>query len=98
MSIETFNGVLFGTPNELIDDKELYHEELDLFPAILLSNEAVAILIKENHSNLQKILPREIRKLDLKDDFKRKWHHPRFCYVDSQNMFECTGKTFFGLI
>lgn len=68
MSIETFSGVLFGTPNELIDDKELYHEELDLFPAILLSNEAVAILIKENHSNLQKILPREIRKLDLKDD------------------------------
>jgi Cytochrome P450 len=96
VSVDTFSGVLFGTPKQLIYDKELYHEELDLFPGTLLSNEAVAILIKEFNSNLQKILPREIEKLDLKGDLNASGVTIDLVTWIQRIMFQCSGKTFFG--
>jgi cytochrome P450 len=96
VSLDTFSGALFGTPKELIDDKDLLHEELELFPSMLLSNDAVATLIQEFNSHLQDILPREIRKLNRRGNLESDGVVIEMDKWMQRLMFECSGKTLFG--
>ena len=92
----TLDTILFGLSEKQAKDESLYKDNLNVLAPNLLSQDAVGALIKSFNDNLQPILSREVKKLNVDGQLSREGVVVDLVEWTRKIMFEASGKALFG--